>query len=102
LTSLQFALTDATSILAPLATTGVETLDLTKPMTVYADVFASSPSGAGLYLLTASFVPSTAVPLPSSIASLAGALLILLLGLSDRSRAAVRAFAQATVITSMA
>jgi len=80
--SLQFALTNASAPLVALTNAGTVTLDLTKPATVYADVFATAQAGAGLFNLEATFVPSSAVPLPSSVVSLAGGLLALLIGSS--------------------
>jgi hypothetical protein len=78
--SLQFALNDASSTLVGTRDAGTMTIDLTEPMTVYADVFAATQGGYGLYNLTATFESSSsAVPLPSSAVSLASACLMLLL-----------------------
>jgi hypothetical protein len=95
LTDLQFptsfnTLTYAVSATAgpPLASAAAGTmssLDLTAPMTLYANVFATvGTGGAGLYNLTATFV--SAVPLPGSLGLFAGA--ALLLGLRGRRRPA--------------
>ena len=100
--SLQFALADTTSTLTAMSNAGTLSLDLTTPITVYADVFATSQIGGGLYNLTATFVPSSAVPLPPTAASLAGGLLVMLLGLCNIALSAARKSTQATVTTSMA
>jgi hypothetical protein len=101
--SLQFALADANSMLTMLSNAGTTTLDLTAPITLYADVFATSQTGgSGLYNLTAAFVPSSSVPLPPSAASLAGGLLVLLLGLCNIALSRGRGPTQATVTTPVA
>jgi hypothetical protein len=83
---LQYAITSATGSMTSLVNAGVQTeLDLTSAATLYANVFATLGGSAGLYNLTATFIPggaSGAVPLPASGALLAvGCLLALLLGL---------------------
>ena|SRR5665213_89177 len=101
--SLQFALTEASSSMTPLSNAGTQSLDLTAPMTVYANVFAASePGSSGLYNLTATFVPSSAVPLPASASSLMAGLLMLLVGWYAFSVASGRKPIQATVMTAMA
>jgi hypothetical protein len=78
--SLQLALTSASASLVPLTNAGTVSLDLTKPATVYADVFATPQAGAGLFNLYATFIPTSAVPLPAGVLSLASGLLVLLVG----------------------
>ncbi|HTW74438.1 MAG TPA: hypothetical protein VMD56_05895 [Steroidobacteraceae bacterium] len=79
--SLKFALTDTESALVGLAPPGTLTLDLTKPTTLYAEVFqtVAPATGMGLYNLTATYLGSSPVPLPASGLLLGGGLLTLLL-----------------------
>jgi hypothetical protein len=100
--SLQFALADTGSSLTATSNASTMSLDLTAPITVYADVFASSQAGGGLYNLTATFTPTSAVPLPPSAASLAAGLLVMLLTLGNVQLPHGRKSTQATVTTSMA
>jgi len=87
--TLDFALTDAASTVAPLVDVedpGVKptlTYDLTSPTTLYAEVFAiAGASSLGLYNLTATFVPDTSpVPLPASGALLLSGVTLLALTL---------------------
>jgi hypothetical protein len=76
--SLQFALTDATSTVVGLRDAGTMSIDLTAPTTLYADVFAASAAGYGLFNLSASFEGSSPVPLPGGAVSLASGCLLLL------------------------
>jgi hypothetical protein len=76
--SLQFALTDSNSTLVGMQGVGTMSIDLTTPMTVYADVFATTQNGYGLYNLSATFVSSSAVPAPASAVSLASGCMLLL------------------------
>jgi hypothetical protein len=103
--SLQFALSDATSTLTDLSGAGTLMLDLTAPKTVYVDVFATSQGSIGLYNLTASFGPASAVPLPGSVVCLAGGCFAMFLLWRCAGRLvpqqSVR-FAQATVTSSVA
>jgi hypothetical protein len=81
--SLTYALASATASMTPMTAAGTTiTLAVTGPTTLYADVFATPGGAAGLFNLTATFLPSAAaVPLPSGISMLGGYLLLSLLGL---------------------
>jgi hypothetical protein len=105
--SLQFALTDASSTLVGMRNSGTMSIDLTAPMTVYADVFATTQGGFGLYNLSATFVSSSAVPLPGGAVSLASGCMLLLWFWLSAERLAPRAArrsgsTQATVTTPVA
>jgi hypothetical protein len=103
--SLQFALSDATSKLTDLSGAGTLRLDLTVPKTVYVDVFATSQGSIGLYNLTASFEPTSAVPLPGAIVCLAGGCVAMLLLWRSAGRlvpAEALRFVQATVTSPVA
>jgi hypothetical protein len=79
--SLQYALSDAAGTMVPLTNAGtVISLDLTGPTMPYANVFETLGGTDGLYNLTASFLSnSSTVTLPSSVVSMAGGGLLLLL-----------------------
>ncbi len=64
--SLDVGLTDGSSSLGSLADPGTFTVDLTKPMMLYAEVFAvaGASSDVGLYNLNAVLIPASPVPLP--------------------------------------
>lgn len=85
--SLQFSVTDAGGTLVNLTNAGTVTLDLTQPLTLYADVFATTQAGtrAGLYNLTATFLGSSPVPLPAS-GLLLGSGLALAMAMARRRR----------------
>jgi len=102
--ALGFGLSEPGVTLDPFGTSGLMTLNLTQPQTVYADIFATTQSGvnAGLYNLTATFEPTAAVPLPPGAASLAGGLIVLFLGMSNLALSARKVGEQATVITPVA
>jgi hypothetical protein len=96
-TSLQFALSNATTILTQLSDAGTQVLDLTAPTQVFVDIFATPDGESGLYNLTADFTSGTPVPLPGSALCLVSAILLL----KWRWRGN-RAAVQTTVMTSMA
>ena len=78
--SLSFAVTDLNSALGTMTGPGMMSLTVNGPMTLYADVFATTQGAAsiGLYNLQVSFAAAvTSVPLPDS-GSLLGGLLGLL------------------------
>ncbi len=79
--SLKFSMTDTSGALVGLADPGTLTLDLTRPTTLYADVFATTQpgTGAGLYNLTATFLGASPVPLPASGLLFGGGLALALL-----------------------
>lgn len=83
LEQLQFALSGTTGPLVSLSNPGTITLDVTKPMTLYAEVFAVAQDGPdlGLYNLTVTWMAGPMpVPLPAS-GWLLGAALAVGLGL---------------------
>ncbi len=100
--SLQFALTDATSTLVGLHGASTMSLNLTGPTSVYADVFATTQGGYGLYNLSATFDAGSPVPLPGSAVCLAtGCLLLLWLRATTLVPLAGERSMRATVIASM-
>lgn len=85
--SLQYAVSNVSGTMMGLENAGaMTTLDLTAPVTMYANIFPTLGGSAGLFNLTATFVPTSTVSLPSSAASLIGGALLLVWLLSERNR----------------
>jgi len=76
--ALSFAVTDTHSALASMTGPGTLSVDVTGPMTLYADVFATAQgaANAGLYNLQVGFAPTVPVPVPASGALLCAAVLM--------------------------
>lgn len=73
LSSLSFAATTSSSVLARMTAPGTMSFDVTGPTTLYATIYgiASGPASLGLYSMQVSFAP---VPLPGALALLLSAL----------------------------
>jgi hypothetical protein len=89
LEQLQLAVIGTSGPMMSLSGPGTVMLDVTKPTTLYAEVFPMAQDGPdlGLYNLTVSWVGAAPVPLPASRLLLGGALL---LGLALLQRPAMR------------
>lgn len=105
--SLQLDLTDSSSTLLGLEGPGTWNVDVTGPMTLYANVFANAQglgvANIGLYTLTASFMSTAPVTLPATGTLLASVTLLAgLLELLWRMRRKGEGFARTTVTLAVA
>jgi hypothetical protein len=85
--SIDLGLTDSNASLGSLAAPGTYTVDLTKPVMLYAEVFAvaGAATDVGLYNLSARLLTASPVPLPPTrgLLAIALALLVLMLRLCE-------------------
>lgn len=88
--SIQFGVTEPDAVLSALTGPGTLTVDLTKPTTLYAEVFAVTQGsmGVGLYDLKATLLTTSPVPLPQTSWLLALPLVLLLRYLASSARLA--------------